>query len=136
VVVEDLRTENRLNGPPLLLEHGVVSGISTIIHVSGHAYGVLGAHTKRKRVFADQEVDFLKDVADPLSVAIERRQTEEAIRRVRAASGLTPPDSASCSSPRPTRFCRLHGLRYHARDRGAPGGARDSGLVLRRHRRA
>jgi GAF domain-containing protein len=78
VVVEDLRTENRFNGPPLLLEHGVVSGISTIIYVSGHPYGVLGAHTKHKRQFNDEEIEFLKDMADLLGTAIERRQAEEA----------------------------------------------------------
>jgi GAF domain-containing protein len=78
VVVEDLRTETRFNGPALLLEHGVVSGISTIIYVSGHPYGVLGAHTKRKRQFNDEEIEFLKNVADLLGTAIERRQTEEA----------------------------------------------------------
>src|SRR5215207_7783338 len=80
VVVEDLRTENRFYGPPLLLEHGVVSGISTIIYVSGHPYGVLGAHTKTKRQFNDEEIDFLKDVAGLLGAAMERRQAEEATR--------------------------------------------------------
>jgi GAF domain-containing protein len=82
VVVDDLQTENRFNGPPLLLEHGAVSGISTIIHVSGHIYGVLGAHTKQKRQFAGEEVDFLRDVADLLGLAIEKRQTEEATQAV------------------------------------------------------
>jgi GAF domain-containing protein len=80
VVVEDLRTEDRFNGPLLLLEHGVVSGISTIIYVNGHPYGVVGAHTKRKRQFNDEEIDFLKDVAELLGAAMERRQTEESAR--------------------------------------------------------
>jgi GAF domain-containing protein len=80
VVVEDLRTEDRFHGPPLLLEHGVVSGISTIIYVHGHPYGVVGAHTKRKRQFNDEEIDFLKDVAELLGAAMERRQTEEVAR--------------------------------------------------------
>ncbi|MEF8828037.1 MAG: response regulator, partial [Haloarcula sp.] len=31
VVVEDLRTESRFSGPPLLLDHDIVSGISVII---------------------------------------------------------------------------------------------------------
>jgi hypothetical protein len=35
VVVEDLRTENRFADSGLLREHGVVSGLSTTIHVSG-----------------------------------------------------------------------------------------------------
>jgi GAF domain-containing protein len=90
VVVEDLGREDRFNGPPLLLEHGVVSGISTIIYVNGHPYGVVGAHTKRKRQFNDEEISFLKDVAELLGAAMERRQTEETARstigeRARAA---------------------------------------------------
>jgi GAF domain-containing protein len=80
VVVEDLRTEDRFNGPWLLLEHGVVSGMSTIIYVNGHPYGVVGAHTKRKRQFNDEEIDFLRDVAELLGAAMERRQTEEIAR--------------------------------------------------------
>jgi GAF domain-containing protein len=90
VVVEDLGTEDRFNGPRLLLEHGVVSGISTIIYLDGHPYGVVGAHTKRKRQFNDEEIDFLEDVAELLGAAMERRQTEETARstigeRARAA---------------------------------------------------
>jgi GAF domain-containing protein len=80
VVVEDLRTEDRFKGPWLLLEHGVVSGISTIIYVHGHPYGVVGAHTHRKRQFNDEEIDFLENVAELLGAAMERRQTEETAR--------------------------------------------------------
>ena len=78
VVVEDLRSERRFHGPALLLEHGVVSGISVIIYANGHPYGVLGAHTRKKRQFNDEEIDFLKDVAELLGAAMERMQTEEA----------------------------------------------------------
>jgi GAF domain-containing protein len=90
VVVEDLRREDRFRGPWLLLEHGVVSGISTIIYVNGHPYGVVGAHTKRKRQFNDEEIHFLEDVAELLGAAMERRQSEETARskigeRARAA---------------------------------------------------
>src|ERR1019366_8988957 len=45
VMVEDLRTEQRFSGPPLLQEHGVVSGMTVIIPTSERPYGVLGAHT-------------------------------------------------------------------------------------------
>jgi GAF domain-containing protein len=61
-----------------LLEHGVVSGISVIIYANGHPYGVLGAHTRKRRQFNDEEIDFLKDVAELLGAAVERTQTEEA----------------------------------------------------------
>lgn len=78
VVVVDLRSEERFHGPALLLEHGVVSGISVIIYVNGHPYGVLGAHTRTKRQFNDGEIDFLNDVAELLGASLERRQAEEA----------------------------------------------------------
>lgn len=76
VIVEDLREERRFEGPPLLSEHGVVSGISATIYVHGHAYGVLGAHTAKKRSFTEDEVLFLQEVADVLGVAIERKQAD------------------------------------------------------------
>ena len=76
VVVEDLRTENRFDGGALLREHGVVSGLSATIHVGGRAYGVLGAHTTRRRAFTEDEVLFLQEVADVLAAATERKRAE------------------------------------------------------------
>jgi len=76
VVVEDLRAENRFEDAQLLREHGVVSGISTTVHVSGRPYGVLSVHTRRRRVFTEDEVLFLQEVAEVLGAAIERRRAE------------------------------------------------------------
>jgi GAF domain-containing protein len=76
VVVEDLQAENRFEDAPLLREHGVVSGLSTTVHVSGRPYGVLSAHTGRKRTFTEDEVLFVQEVAEVLGAAIERRRAE------------------------------------------------------------
>jgi GAF domain-containing protein len=76
VVVEDLPTENRFEDLDLLQEHGVVSGLSTTIHVGGLAYGVLSAHTRVRRSFTEDEILFLQEVAEVLGAAIERRRTE------------------------------------------------------------
>lgn len=76
VVVEDLPTENRFEGDPLLREHGVMSGISATIRVNGRAYGVLGAHTGRRRAFTEDEVLFVQEVADVLGAATERKRVE------------------------------------------------------------
>ena len=76
VVVEDLPTENRFEGDPLLREHGVVSGISATIRVHGRAYGVLGVHTARRRAFTEDEVLFVQEVADVLGAATERKRAE------------------------------------------------------------
>jgi hypothetical protein len=40
VIVEDLRKETRFRGPALLHKHGVVSGISVVIHGIDQPFGV------------------------------------------------------------------------------------------------
>jgi PAS domain S-box-containing protein len=81
VIVEDLQAETRFSGPPLLRDHGVVSGLSVIIPGRDRPFGVLGAHTVKRRAFKPDDVHFLEAVANVLSEAIERKKAEEEIRR-------------------------------------------------------
>jgi two-component system CheB/CheR fusion protein len=81
VVVEDLDAEKRFDGPPLLAEHDVVSGVSVIIPGTDRPYGVMGVHTREQRSFSEQDAAFLGAVAYALGPAIERRKMEEALRR-------------------------------------------------------
>jgi PAS domain S-box-containing protein len=81
VIVEDLRTERRFKGPPLLLEHGIVSGMSVIISGPARPFGILAAHARTRRSFRTEDVYFLEAVANVLSAAIERRTAEEKIER-------------------------------------------------------
>jgi PAS domain S-box-containing protein len=81
VVVEDLSTEKRFSGPSLLHQHGVVSGLSVIIPGHNRPYGVLGAHTTRRRKFTKDDVYFLQATANVLATAINRQQAEENLRR-------------------------------------------------------
>ena len=83
VVVEDLRAETRFRGPPLLHEHGVISGMSVIIHSAGRPFGVIGAHTTRRRTFTEEDIHFLQAIAHVLGTAIERKQVEETLRQAR-----------------------------------------------------
>ncbi len=80
VIVEDLRSEQRFGGPPLLRDHGVTSGMSTTIQGQERPYGVLGAHTRERRVFTQDDVNFLQAVANVLAAAIERKRAEEALQ--------------------------------------------------------
>ncbi len=80
VVVEDLSTETRFSGPALLREHGVVSGLSAVIYGKNGAYGVLGAHSTKRRAFTREQVAFVQTVANLLATAIERKRAEEALR--------------------------------------------------------
>jgi len=79
VVVEDLARETRFRGPPLLVEHGVVSGMSVIIGASP-AWGVFGTHTTKRRLFSADDTRFLQTVAHVLAEAIERAEVDEALR--------------------------------------------------------
>ncbi len=80
VIVENLITERRFSGPPLLHDHGVVSGISTIIYGKNQPFGVLGAHTTRRQTFTKDDIHFLQAVANVIAEAIERKLAEEALR--------------------------------------------------------
>jgi len=76
VIVENLRSETRFSGPPLLHEHGVTSGMSVIIRGHRAPFGVLGVHTADHRVFSAGDVDFLVAAANVLASVIERRRME------------------------------------------------------------
>jgi PAS domain S-box-containing protein len=92
VIVEELQAETRFSGHPLLKRHGVVSGLTIpIAGRDGRAYGVLGAHTARRRRFSGYEVSFMGAVADLIAGVIQRHQSDQRqelmIRELRHRSG-------------------------------------------------
>jgi len=92
VIVTDLKSETRFEIPALLRDHGVNSGVSVpIAGRDGRAYGVLGAHTARRRRFGEHEVSFVVAVANLIAGAIQRRQADQRhelmIRELRHRSG-------------------------------------------------
>lgn len=82
VVVTDLRTEARFSGPPLLHDHGVVSGLSVVIGAADDPFGVLGVHTRRQRTFSADDVHFLEMVADVLAQTIRRAEVADRLNLV------------------------------------------------------
>ena len=92
VIILDLKSETRFDAPALLLEHGINSGVSVpIAGRDGRAYGVLGAHTARRRRFGEYDVAFLSAIATMIAGAIQRRQSDQRhelmIRELRHRSG-------------------------------------------------
>ena len=83
VILEDLRKEERFSASTLLRDHGVVSGMSVIVHGQERPFGVLGAHTKNSRTFTGDDINFLQAVANVLAASIERVEAEEKLREVR-----------------------------------------------------
>lgn len=88
VIVKDLNIETRFTGPDMLFDHGVISGMSVIIHGKDRPFGVLGVHTVRRRMFTQDDVHFLQAVANVLAHAIERSQFTEMLRENEERLGL------------------------------------------------
>ncbi|MDQ4096653.1 MAG: GAF domain-containing protein, partial [Actinomycetota bacterium] len=80
VVVDDLARETRFTPAPLLLRHGVFSGMSVIILGRGRPWGVLAAHATTRRRFSADDVNFLQATANVVSEAIGRAEMEGALR--------------------------------------------------------
>jgi PAS domain S-box-containing protein len=102
VIVEDLHCETRFQGSPLLHDHNIVSGVSTIIDAAvnvqsweGEAntvdrpFGVLGAYTSRRRRFTRSDTDFLQSVANVLGGAIGYQRTHDALYTARSQLAQT-----------------------------------------------
>jgi PAS domain S-box-containing protein len=92
VTVDNLATETRFTGAPLLRSHGAVSGVSTpIAGRDGRAYGVLTGHTTKRRKFSESDASFITAVAGVIAGAIQRLQQERRqelmIRELRHRSG-------------------------------------------------
>lgn len=85
VLVDDLAGETRFTGPELLVEHGVRSGVSTVIRDDGRHYGVLGVHTRTVRRFSPSDGQFLDAMANVLAAALrlERAEAEIAFQQRR-----------------------------------------------------
>jgi DNA-binding NarL/FixJ family response regulator/signal transduction histidine kinase len=85
VIMEDLSTEERFATAPLLEEHGVVSGMSVVIHGQEEPFGTLCVHSNSHRTFSEDDVNFLQTVANVLAMAVEREKTEQRLQEVREA---------------------------------------------------
>ncbi|MFQ5596866.1 MAG: EAL domain-containing protein [Nitrospiria bacterium] len=79
VVVEDFETEIRFKPSALFIDHKVLSGMSVIIQGERRPFGVLGAYSRRKKVFNEDDLHFLQAMAHMLAIAIARRRTEKMI---------------------------------------------------------
>jgi PAS domain S-box-containing protein len=79
VVMPDLHTETRFTPNYLMREHGIVSGMSVVIEGRKRPFGVLNASSTHRRVFAENDINFLTSVANVLAAAIERKQAEGAL---------------------------------------------------------
>lgn len=81
VVIENLKDEGRFSvGTSLLRSNGISSGIAVVVFANGQPYGVFSAHSKKTRTFSKNDVNFFQSIANILSLAIERKASEEQLR--------------------------------------------------------
>ncbi len=90
VVVEYLPTDPRFGGSSLLIEHGVVSGITVAVPGQERPYAILGVHTTNRRDFTEDEAHFLMAIAAVLAMAVARDQIEARLRKLAAFVQLHP----------------------------------------------
>jgi sigma-B regulation protein RsbU (phosphoserine phosphatase) len=112
VVLEDLRTERRFQSVPMFGDPEVVSGMSVVVSTSAGPYGILSVHTRQRRKFTEDEVNFLQSVANVLGTTVERRRAEQALLRSnRALRALSSCNEALIrATDEPTlleQICRL-----------------------------
>lgn len=88
VIVDDLANERRFEGPDLLIEHGIVSGVSCTIPNGDGPYGVLAVHTRTARRFTPDDAAFLQSLANVLALAVSRRKAEQRLRRTETRLSL------------------------------------------------
>ncbi len=87
--IDDFRAETRFEVPQHLRDHDIVSGVCVIVQGQEQPYGILGAHTRRRRTFNKDEVYFLVSVANILGTAIERHRMQAALRSLSLTDELT-----------------------------------------------
>jgi signal transduction histidine kinase/putative methionine-R-sulfoxide reductase with GAF domain len=76
VIVRDARTITAFEIPEYVRAHGVVSGISVVVPGQQRPWGVLEAQSRRGRVFVEDDFHFLQSVANVISTAHARKQSE------------------------------------------------------------
>ena len=88
LIVEDYDRDTDASSP-FLSEFGVRSGIVAPLFGTTGTFGILSAHALQPRRFTEEEVNFLRNVAYIVAVAIERSKSEERLAYLAQFDSLT-----------------------------------------------
>jgi hypothetical protein len=72
IVSAEASAETRFSLPQVLVDRGVVSSAAVTIRGPAIPYGILTVHDSSVRAFSEQDISFLRAVANILGIAIER----------------------------------------------------------------
>jgi diguanylate cyclase (GGDEF)-like protein/PAS domain S-box-containing protein len=80
VIVTDWEHEDRFGRSPILSAHGARSGLTVVIEGRQGPFGVLGLHSRTRREYKPEDVDFVQSMANVLGDTFERQLTDDDIR--------------------------------------------------------
>ncbi|WP_017302069.1 PAS domain-containing protein [Nodosilinea nodulosa] len=81
IYVNDLRQETRFSPKPLLMDYGIVGGMSVAIRVQGRPWGVLEVYSRHSQQFSPDDTYFVQSVAALLALVIERIANQAALEK-------------------------------------------------------
>ncbi|HUS12970.1 MAG TPA: EAL domain-containing protein [Pyrinomonadaceae bacterium] len=79
----------RLKQSEIFKLHGICSGIDMTVYGHDSPYGLLGAYSSANRQFSEEDVNFLKSIANILGTAVERKKSEEKLAYLAQFDPLT-----------------------------------------------
>src|ERR1017187_6207277 len=83
-MMNDAAVQPQFKMPPLLSDHGVISGLTTAIPTRGLPFGVLAVFSRHRRIFTADEVQFLLSAANTIGMAADRRRAEADTQKLAA----------------------------------------------------
>ena len=89
VAVNDWNAETRLEQSEFQRSQGMQSAVIVLIKGEGDPYGVIGAGSRSRREFTQEDMNFMQAIANVLANAIERRRAEEQTRHEALHDPLT-----------------------------------------------
>ncbi|CAM3506505.1 EAL and GGDEF domain-containing protein [Halomonas lysinitropha] len=89
VIIENFHDETRFSPSPLLIRHGILSGINVVIKGVEAPLGSLGAYAREAHSFSSDDIRFLESLANTLSTALERRLADERLAHMAHHDALT-----------------------------------------------
>ncbi len=88
VVLMDPQSDRRFEQVPLLVKHGITSGLTVAIGGHPRPWGVMAVYTRKHREFPPDQVQFVRTVANIIASAVRSHEADQAQRdgaaRVRA----------------------------------------------------
>lgn len=82
ILMQDFKEETRFKPSSLLLEHGVVSGMSVIIGTVENPYGVLQVFSRHVQTFSQTDIYFLHSIANILGLFLHLKNREASLLTV------------------------------------------------------